>query len=95
MSTYDINRTPSGAAGVAGRIGDVFVAGFGAKSTALDAPAAELAARIGGAVAAVYSAISDWNEARLTRKSLEALTDRELDDIGLTRGDIDSIARRF
>ncbi|RVT87214.1 DUF1127 domain-containing protein [Rhodobacteraceae bacterium CCMM004] len=34
----------------------------------------------------------DWNNARQTRKTLGQLTDRELDDIGLIRGDIDSIA---
>ncbi len=33
-----------------------------------------------------------WNEARVTRNSLNALTDRELDDIGLIRGDIDMVA---
>ena len=34
-------------------------------------------------------AISAWNDARLTRKALAQLSDRELDDIGLVRGDID------
>ncbi len=33
-----------------------------------------------------------WNDARLTRHSLSKLTDRELDDIGLTRADIDAVA---
>ena len=37
--------------------------------------------------------IAAWNDARVTRKSLSALTDRELDDLGLVRGDIDDIAR--
>ena len=36
--------------------------------------------------------IAAWNDARVTRKALESLTDRELDDLGLTRGDIDAIA---
>lgn len=36
--------------------------------------------------------IAAWNDARVTRKALETLTDRELDDLGLTRGDIDTIA---
>ena len=36
--------------------------------------------------------IAAWNDARVTRKALEALSDRELDDLGLTRGDIDGIA---
>ncbi|WP_430463240.1 DUF1127 domain-containing protein [Tabrizicola sp.] len=34
-----------------------------------------------------------WNDARVTRKSLAKLSDRELDDIGLCRGDIDLIGR--
>jgi uncharacterized protein YjiS (DUF1127 family) len=37
--------------------------------------------------------LSDWNDARVTRKALNRLTDRELDDIGLCRGDIDHIGR--
>jgi len=36
----------------------------------------------------VFARLSAWNDARLTRKALSRLTDRELDDIGLTRGDI-------
>lgn len=32
-----------------------------------------------------------WNDARVTRKALSKLTDRELDDIGLCRGDIEMI----
>ena len=43
--------------------------------------------------ASLADAIVDWNDARLTRKSLEALSDRELDDIGLTRADIHAVAR--
>jgi len=34
-----------------------------------------------------------WNEARTTRSALNALSDHELDDVGLTRADIDRIAR--
>jgi uncharacterized protein YjiS (DUF1127 family) len=37
-------------------------------------------------------AIIAWNDARVTRKALSALTDRELEDIGLTRADIDLVA---
>jgi len=33
-----------------------------------------------------------WNDARVTRNALGKLSDRELDDIGLTRGDIADIA---
>jgi uncharacterized protein YjiS (DUF1127 family) len=38
------------------------------------------------------SAVADWNDARVTRRALDKLTDRELDDIGLCRGDIEDIA---
>lgn len=41
-------------------------------------------ARFGAALAA-------WNDARATRNALAKLSDRELDDIGLSRGDIDRI----
>ncbi len=34
-----------------------------------------------------------WNDARVTRNTLGKLSDRELDDIGLTRGDIADIAK--
>lgn len=36
-----------------------------------------------------------WKDARATRLSLSSLTDRELDDIGLCRGDIDIISGRY
>lgn len=37
--------------------------------------------------------LRDWNDARITRKALGKLSDRELDDIGLCRGDIEMIGR--
>lgn len=37
--------------------------------------------------------LSAWNDARVTRKTLGKLSDRELDDIGLCRGDIEMIGR--
>jgi len=39
------------------------------------------------------AALRAWNDARVTRKALNKLSDRELDDIGLCRGDIDFIGR--
>jgi uncharacterized protein YjiS (DUF1127 family) len=39
------------------------------------------------------AALAAWNDARMTRKALNKLSDRELDDIGLCRGDIDHIRR--
>lgn len=53
------------------------------------------AVRFGNIFSAIFAAVAAWNDARLTRNSLSALTDRELDDIGLVRGDIDDVARRF
>ncbi|OYW60506.1 MAG: hypothetical protein B7Z10_08565 [Rhodobacterales bacterium 32-66-7] len=44
-------------------------------------------------VTSVFAALSAWNDARMTRNALNRLTDRELDDIGLCRGDIDLIGR--
>lgn len=36
--------------------------------------------------------VSSWNEARRTRAALSKLSAHELEDIGLSRGDIDRIA---
>ncbi len=41
----------------------------------------------------VAVAFQTWNAARITRKALSMLSNRELDDIGLCRGDIDLIGR--
>ncbi|MEY2957172.1 MAG: hypothetical protein RL123_1900 [Pseudomonadota bacterium] len=39
----------------------------------------------------IFAAVADWNEARLTRQALSRLSDRELDDIGLSRAEIDAL----
>jgi uncharacterized protein YjiS (DUF1127 family) len=44
-------------------------------------------------VAEMAHAASAWNDARITNKALSKLTDRELTDIGLSRGDIEDVAR--
>ena len=58
-------------------------------------PASGLSA---GIVATVFinmvGAVAAWNDARITRKYLSLLTARELDDIGLSYGDIEGIATR-
>lgn len=46
---------------------------------------------IWGRIQSILSAIAAWNDARATRKALEQLTDRQLEDIGLLRGEIDQI----
>ncbi len=43
-------------------------------------------------IARAYGAVIAWNDARVTRNALAALSDRELEDIGLIRGDIDTVA---
>lgn len=50
------------------------------------------ASRFFAAISAVVPTIMAWNNARITRKALSALSDRELEDIGLSRGDIDVVA---
>jgi len=45
-----------------------------------------------GLFATTMATLSDWNDARITRKALRQLSARELDDIGLCYGDIDAIA---
>ncbi len=40
-----------------------------------------------------FGALSNWNDARMTRNALNKLSDRELDDIGLCRGDIAFMGR--
>ncbi len=44
--------------------------------------------------AAMFVSIARWNDARKTRAALQRLSNRELDDIGLTYGDIEEIATR-
>lgn len=50
--------------------------------------------RSSGYFTQLFAALQDWNDARITRKSLSRLSARELDDIGLCRGDIETIASR-
>jgi uncharacterized protein YjiS (DUF1127 family) len=45
------------------------------------------------ALSNAISVFATWNDSRVTRNALNKLSDRELDDIGLCRGDIDMIGR--
>ncbi len=63
------------------------VATFDNFRTARPAPATNL-------LSAILGRIISWNDRRVTLKMLHRLTDRELYDIGLERGDIVSWARR-
>ncbi len=48
---------------------------------------------VGGIATHLMSLVASWRETRMTRRELARLSDRELDDIGLCRGDIERIAR--
>ena len=52
---------------------------------------AGFATRIGQTFAALVATVVDWNDKRVTRSALAALTDRELADIGLSRADIENL----
>lgn len=45
------------------------------------------------AIARMIDAVRTWNDVRATRAALSQLTDRELEDIGLCRGDIKHVSR--
>jgi uncharacterized protein YjiS (DUF1127 family) len=45
--------------------------------------------RIVKVVADGLESLRNWNDRRVTRKALSKLSDRELDDIGLCRGDVE------
>ena len=49
--------------------------------------------RIGGVFTSIVNTVVEWNDARVTRNALNRLSDRELEDIGLCRGDIEAIAQ--
>ncbi len=53
---------------------------------------ATASSRFIAALNSVVTSVIAWNSARVTRKALSSLSDRELEDIGLSRGDIDVIA---
>ncbi len=49
-------------------------------------------ARIGSFLVNFGGMIAAWNDARVTRNALSTLSDRDLDDIGLSRCDIEAVA---
>ena len=67
------------------------MAAFDTTRTAYGSSAAvsSITSFISGVVASVVA----WNDARVTRAALASLSDRELEDIGLIRGDIDAVAQ--
>lgn len=50
-----------------------------------------LTGRIGALLAQAEAALSAWSDTRATRKALSGLTDRELNDIGLSRDDLQAM----
>lgn len=51
--------------------------------------------RISSFISSMLGNVVAWNDARVTRNALASLSDRELDDIGLIRGDIDVVAQSY
>ena len=45
----------------------------------------------GAITLSLFAAFTAWNESRQTRNVLNQLSDHELEDIGLTRGDINAL----
>lgn len=54
-------------------------------------PVALNGGRIARFITSLVAAFNAWNDARVTRNALAKLSDRELDDIGLCRADIDTL----
>ncbi|SIN74931.1 DUF1127 domain-containing protein [Vannielia litorea] len=50
-----------------------------------------LAGRITRFLTRPTAIIAEWNDRRVTRNALSKLTDRELDDIGLCRSDLEAL----
>jgi uncharacterized protein YjiS (DUF1127 family) len=51
-------------------------------------------ARIHTSITGVASALIAWNERRVTRQELAKLSEHQLNDLGMTRGDIETLYRR-
>ena len=47
----------------------------------------------GLSLGALIATLKTWNDERITRRDLSALSDRELADVGLRRDDIERVAR--
>jgi uncharacterized protein YjiS (DUF1127 family) len=55
---------------------------------------AGIGARLQKLVSRISGAVIEWNEQRTTRAQLAKLSDHQLADLGLTRGDIETLYRR-
>jgi len=47
--------------------------------------------RVYNLFAGIVGAVATWNDTRVTRNALNRLSDHELDDLGLNRGDIENL----
>lgn len=56
--------------------------------------AGDIAGSLGAALRVFVNKVALWNETRQTREILNRLSDRELADIGLSRGEIASLTLR-
>lgn len=61
------------------------------ETTRLPVAGLSFGGRLSGSLRTAFDRVVAWNSARVTRIRLSQLTDRELDDIGLCRGDIHTI----
>ena len=61
------------------------------ETTRTVADGASLGGRLTALATGMVATIRSWNDARVTRNALASLSDRELDDIGLSRSDIDAV----
>lgn len=52
---------------------------------------ANFAGRIGRSFATLAASVVAWNDNRVTRDALSGLSNRELEDIGLSRSDIENL----
>ncbi len=97
MTALDTSRTHFGSLSTAGLIGSTFTSMFGLNNVTDTTPAnaisVDLSERVGLAFAAMTGAVRTWNDARTTRNALNSLSERELSDIGLSRGEIETVAR--
>lgn len=50
---------------------------------------------MGFSVFDLVAKVSAWNDMRVTRRELSKLSDRELNDIGLSRADIEVLVQRL
>lgn len=49
----------------------------------------------GTSIGNTLTALGSWNDKRITRRELRNLSERELEDIGLNRADIDDVVQKI